>query len=69
LKVKPDCLGNKVFSIPKEETKFVELITSIYENKKKQKDIKKYEDKINLMVYKLYDLTKEEIEIIENETA
>jgi len=53
----------------KEETKFVELITSIYENKKKQKDIKKYEDKINLMVYKLYDLTKEEIEIIENETA
>jgi hypothetical protein len=36
------------------------------ENQAKKKEVKEYEKQIDQLVYKLYDLTPEEIEIVEN---
>ena len=38
----------------------------VIEGKKKGNDTEKEEDEINKIVYKLYDLSEEEIKIIEN---
>ena len=51
--------------IPKEEQKpFEKLVDKIIEVKEKGFDTSEYERKIDEMVYKLYELTDEEIEII-----
>jgi len=39
------------------------------ENPQKQAKVKKYERQIDQLVYKLYELTDEEIKIVEQETA
>ncbi len=44
---------------------FIKLVDKILTDKKAGKDTQKLEDKIDLMVYKLYDLKKEEIKIVE----
>ena len=54
---------------------FIELVDKILsitkskdyqENKQKQDEVKKLQDKIDKLVYKLYDLTEDEIKIIED---
>lgn len=52
---------------PEQETKMNELVDKIIAQKKKGEDTKANEKLINKMVYKLYDLTEEEIKIIEGE--
>jgi len=55
--------------IPTEKQKpFEELVDIILEKKEKGEDTNEEEQKINQMVYKLYELTPEEIEIVEGET-
>ena len=49
--------------------KITELVDKIIENKKQNKETKKLEQEIDKTVYKIYGLSKEEIQIIENETA
>jgi len=44
---------------------FIKLVDKILIDKKAGKDTQKLEDKIDLMVYKLYELTYEEVKIIE----
>ena len=50
-------ISNKILSITKDE---------YLENPKKQAQVKEYEQQIDRMVYKLYDLTDEEIKTIED---
>lgn len=52
--------------VPSKETQkvFIELVDKILALKKEQKDTKELEDKIDEMVYKLYDLDQDEINII-----
>ena len=45
--------------------KIINFVDNIYN----QKDVEKNYKELDKLIYKLYDLTKEEIEIIENETA
>ncbi|NLN13501.1 MAG: hypothetical protein GX169_04740 [Arcobacter skirrowii] len=58
----------KEFPIPRideeKQKPFIELVDKILALKKEQKDTKKLEDKIDEMVYKLYDLNEDEINII-----
>jgi len=51
-------LVDKILAITKDE--------DYLENPEKQAKVKEYEDQIDQLVYKLYNLTDEEIEIIEN---
>ena len=70
----------KRFSIPKisnpEQQSFIDLVSQILsltqsenylENPQKQARVKEYERQIDQLVYKLYNLTEEEIKIIEEE--
>lgn len=41
------------------------LVGQILQKKEQNENTKHLEDKIDLMVYKLYDLTEEEIKIVE----
>jgi adenine-specific DNA-methyltransferase len=45
---------------------FINLVDEVLANKQQGKDTKELEDKIDVLVYELYNLTEEEIEIIEN---
>jgi hypothetical protein len=63
-------------AIEKEQKHFINLVDKILfltqaddypQNKTKQAKVKEYEKEIDQMVYKLYDLTEEEINIIEGE--
>ena len=61
----------ETFPLPKmdnqEDTKHFEiLVDQIIENKKDNIDTKELENEIDQLVYQLYELTEEEIEIIEN---
>jgi hypothetical protein len=47
------------------QTPFVHLVDEIIRLKKEDKDTTELEDKVDRLVYKLYDLTEEEIAIIE----
>ncbi len=73
--------GNPVSEIPikmiseSEQKPFIEIVDKILaitksgdylENSEKQTQVKEYGKQIDQMVYKLYDLTLEEIEIVEN---
>lgn len=58
-----------------EQKPFIEIVDKILsitrssdylENPVKKEEVKEYEKQIDQMVYKLYDLTPEEIEIVEN---
>ncbi len=58
-----------------EQAPFIEIVDKILaitkssdylENSVKQKQVKEYEGRIDRMIYKLYELTPEEIEIVEN---
>lgn len=59
-------------SIVKQIEALVDKILSItkdgdyLENPRKQSEVKEYEKQIDQMIYKLYNLTPEEIKIIEN---
>ena len=59
------------FPIPKideeKQKPFIELVDKILALKKEQKDTKELEDKIDEMVYKLYDLNEDEIETIKRQ--
>ena len=48
-----------------EQKKIENLVDKIIEIKKKDSDTTKLESKIDEMVYKLYELTEEEIRIVE----
>lgn len=59
-----------------EEDKIVAIVDKIYEitnledyveNKEKQDAVKEYEKQIDIMVYKLYDLTYQEVLIIDKD--
>jgi len=50
---------------PKMQEPFIKLVDQILINKKAGKDTQKLEDKIDLMVYKLYELTYEEVKIVD----
>lgn len=59
-----------------EQKPFVEIVDKVLaitksndylENRTKKEEVKEYERQINQMVYKLYDLTPEEIKIVEND--
>lgn len=50
----------------KEQQLFIDLVQKIDEQKKLGKDCTVLEDQIDQLVYKLYNLTEEEIKIIEN---
>ena len=52
-------LINKILSLTQSEDYF--------ENSQKQAKVKQYEHQIDQLVYKLYELTDEEIKIIEGE--
>jgi very-short-patch-repair endonuclease len=58
------------FPIPKlslkEQQPFIELVDKILQKKEKDEDTTDLEKQIDQLVYKLYDLTEEEIAIIEN---
>ena len=45
------------------------LVDEIIKSKKINQDVSSLEKEINMLVYRLYKLTPEEIEIIENEKA
>jgi len=47
------------------QTPFIELVDQILEQKKQNKDSTDLENRIDQLVYKLYDLTEEEIKIVE----
>ena len=47
------------------QTVFVEIVDKIISTKKKNKDTATLEKQIDQMVYKLYNLTVEEIKIVE----
>ncbi len=49
----------------KTEEEVVGLVDQILERKKQNKDTSDLENKIDQMVYKLYNLTEEEIKIVE----
>jgi adenine-specific DNA-methyltransferase len=49
----------------KEQKPFIDLVEKILSLKEQNKDTKKLEEKIDKLVYKLYELTEEEIKIIE----
>ncbi|MCX6152727.1 MAG: Eco57I restriction-modification methylase domain-containing protein [Candidatus Kapabacteria bacterium] len=49
----------------KEQKPFIDLVNIILDKKEQGKDSGKEEKEIDLMVYKLYDLTEEEIKIVE----
>ena len=58
------------FPIKKNETNqqpFIKIVDHIIEDKKAGKDTQYLEDKIDLMVYKLYELSYEEVKIIDPE--
>ena len=61
---------NKLENLPipkideEKQKPFIELVDKILALKKEQKDTKELEDKIDEMVYKLYDLNEDEIETI-----
>lgn len=66
----------KIISLP-EQKPFIEVVDKILtitksddyiESIEKQAKVKDYEKQIDLMVYKLYGLTKEEIEIVESQS-
>ena len=57
-----------------EEDKMVAIVDKVYEitnsedylgNKEKQDAVKEYEKQIDIMVYKLYDLTYQEVKVID----
>ena len=50
----------------KEQDKIIEIVENLMEEKARTGSTKQFEDEINQIVYQLYDLTEEEIEIIEN---
>lgn len=61
--------------LPKDQQPFIKLVDEILlitkdkdylENEQKQKKVKELQDKIDSLVYKLYDLTPEEIKIVED---
>lgn len=60
----------KVLPIPKlselEQKPFIELVDKILEAKKENSGTSDLEKQINTMVYKLYELTEEEIAMVEN---
>ena len=45
--------------------KYIDIVDRIIELKKQDKDTEELERRVDQMVYKLYDLTDEEIKIIE----
>ncbi|MEA3475288.1 MAG: TaqI-like C-terminal specificity domain-containing protein [Candidatus Cloacimonadota bacterium] len=47
---------------------FIKIVDQILSLKKEGKDTQLLEDKIDIMVYKLYALTEEEIKIVEEKT-
>jgi len=51
-----------------EQKPYIELVGKIIELKKNNNDTTEEENKIDQMIYKLYDLTAEEIEIVDNQT-
>jgi len=53
----------------KEQQLFIKLVNKIIENKKENINIEKELKLLDEMIYKLYNLTEDEIKIIENETA
>jgi len=70
-------LGDYFFNTPiplvpeVKQKSIIDLVNQILELKKQnpEANIEKFEKQIDKLVYKLYNLTKEEIKIIENETA
>jgi adenine-specific DNA-methyltransferase len=52
----------------KQQRKFVDLVDKILLKKQEGKDTKSEENQIDQLIYQLYDLTEEEIKIIENAT-
>ena len=50
----------------KTEKEIINLVEKVIEGKKKGIDTREFEEEIDKMVYKLYDLTEEEVGIIEN---
>jgi hypothetical protein len=48
------------------QSEFIKLVHQIMDRKTQNEDTKELEDKIDDMVYKLYDLTKDEIKTIES---
>lgn len=50
-----------------EQSKFVDLTSLILENRKQHLDTKSLETKIDIMVYKLYELTYDEVLVVEPE--
>ena len=50
---------------PKEQKPFIKLVDKILEQKKIGKDTSELENKIDAMVYRLYELTDDEIKIVE----
>jgi len=64
LKYKVEQLPIKVIS-EKEQNPFIDLVDQIIEQKKQNKDSTDLENQIDQLVYKLYDLTEEEIKIVE----
>ncbi len=76
-KVFPHIQKNQLETIPiielekKEQKPFIKLVNKILKLKKEtpKADTLQLENEIDMLVYKLYNLTKEEIKIIENETT
>jgi adenine-specific DNA-methyltransferase len=68
-------IPQKIISEPEKQTSIIEIVEKILpittskdylENQFKKDRVKKYEDEINQIVYQLYDLAEEEINIIED---
>jgi hypothetical protein len=52
---------------PKDQKALIDYVDKIFKNKEENKDTSDIESKIDQMVYRLYDLTDEEIKIVEGE--
>ncbi len=52
-------------AVPKDEKPFIDLVDKILKAKKSGGDTSELEGEIDVMVYKLYNLTQEEIDIVE----
>ncbi|MBL7149599.1 MAG: Eco57I restriction-modification methylase domain-containing protein [Candidatus Cloacimonetes bacterium] len=68
LKYKIEQLPIKIITLANQQP-FIKLVDQILIDKKAGKDTQKLEDKIDLMVYKLYELTYEEVLIVDPETT
>ncbi|BCD67555.1 N-6 DNA methylase [Nitratiruptor sp. YY09-18] len=55
--------------VPKNMSEFDEIVDAIIQKKKAGEDTKELEDKIDAMIYDLYNLTQEEKELIEKSVA